>query len=610
MNFHTTLKKILLQHGYLLLLIVLVLGSFVLRIALHSQYLDDWDSIQFVLALKEYSIPAHQPHPPGYPIYVLLGKIANAVIRNGQHSFIVISATFGSLSLIPTYYLGKYLFNEKIGILAAFILSLTPAALLFSEVVMSDIVSMFFIVLTLCLLYVGIENDICLYIGSFILGITIGVRQTDFLLLPLFFYILYSKGNIKKSILSSFISIFAILIWLVPVLIITGPEAFLNAQRSQGNVVFGYGIWNTLSWPILLNFLHSILRLLILLIKGWSLSLFLFVAVTIIIVVYPYLKNYRFDLDKRKLFFVLWILPYLAYFILFGQLLLYIPRYLLPIFPAFALIFSYSLVKAINISNKKIMKTFLIVIFAISIGFMGYQAVSTVYRLHTTMPAPVQAANFIKEHYNPENTVIIGDYESFRHYYYYLSEYDVRYIGVMNTTEAYYLLLENKTVVSGIDLGPSPKEIHLFSRDPKIYPKHHDVRLFIFQLAENRENFYFGNGWYTREMRDAIPFNWIGTNASLYIYSEENREVDLNFQAISAIRPKVLDVYEGTHPIATFTISHEQLTDVRLPLTLSKGTTIVFFSLPEGCERPSDFQEVKNPDSRCLGIAIQNITFI
>lgn len=608
MNFYNTLKKKLLQHDYLLLLIILVLGSFVLRIALHSQYLDDWDSIQFVLALKEYSIPAHQPHPPGYPIYVLLGKIANTVIGSGQHSFIVISATFGSLSLIPTYYLGKYLFNEKVGILAAFILSLTPAALLFSEVVMSDIVSMFFIVLTLCLLYVGIENDICLYIGSFILGITIGVRQTDFLLLPVFFFILYYKRNIKKGILSSFIAIFAILIWLVPVLIITGPEAFLNAQRSQGNVVFGYGIWNTLSWPILLNSFQSILRLLILLVKGWSISLFLFLTVTIIVVVYPYLKSHRFDLDKRKLFFLLWTLPYLAYFILFGQLLLYIPRYLLPIFPAFALIFSYSLIKAINLVNKKSVKAVFVIIFAVSIGFMGYQAISTVYRLHNTIPAPVQAANFIKEQYNPENTLIIGDYESFRHYYYYLPEFDVRYIGVMNTTETYYLLLENKTVVSGIDLGPYPKEIHIFTRDQKIYPKHHDVRLFIFQLDENRKNFYFGHGWYTREVRDAIPFNWIGTNASLYIYSEENKEVDLNFQAISAIRPKVLDVYEGAQPIATFTISHEQLTDVRVPLTLSKGTTIVFFSLPDGCEKPSDFQGLKNPDSRCLGIAIQNIT--
>jgi hypothetical protein len=39
-------------------------------------FLDDIDPINFALGVRHYDIAHHQPHPPGYPIFVLLGKIA------------------------------------------------------------------------------------------------------------------------------------------------------------------------------------------------------------------------------------------------------------------------------------------------------------------------------------------------------------------------------------------------------------------------------------------------------------------------------------------------------------------------------------------------------
>jgi hypothetical protein len=36
----------------------------------------DWDEILFCLAVRDYNMQAHQPHPPGFPLYVGLAKIA------------------------------------------------------------------------------------------------------------------------------------------------------------------------------------------------------------------------------------------------------------------------------------------------------------------------------------------------------------------------------------------------------------------------------------------------------------------------------------------------------------------------------------------------------
>ena len=40
--------------------------------------LEDIDSVNFALGLHDYDPTRHQPHPPGYPVYIALGKVARA----------------------------------------------------------------------------------------------------------------------------------------------------------------------------------------------------------------------------------------------------------------------------------------------------------------------------------------------------------------------------------------------------------------------------------------------------------------------------------------------------------------------------------------------------
>src|SRR5688572_24432007 len=42
--------------------------------------LEDIDSINFALGLREFDVARHQPHPPGYPLYTALGRASLFVI--------------------------------------------------------------------------------------------------------------------------------------------------------------------------------------------------------------------------------------------------------------------------------------------------------------------------------------------------------------------------------------------------------------------------------------------------------------------------------------------------------------------------------------------------
>jgi hypothetical protein len=43
--------------------------------------LEDLDSINFALAVEQFDVARHRPHPPGYPVFVALAKASTAGIR-------------------------------------------------------------------------------------------------------------------------------------------------------------------------------------------------------------------------------------------------------------------------------------------------------------------------------------------------------------------------------------------------------------------------------------------------------------------------------------------------------------------------------------------------
>ena len=42
--------------------------------------LEDIDSVNFALGVRDFDVATHRPHPPGYPVYIFLGKVTKAVI--------------------------------------------------------------------------------------------------------------------------------------------------------------------------------------------------------------------------------------------------------------------------------------------------------------------------------------------------------------------------------------------------------------------------------------------------------------------------------------------------------------------------------------------------
>ena len=46
-----------------------------------ARSLEDIDSINFALGLRDFDVAQHQPHPPGYPVYIGLAHVALGLVR-------------------------------------------------------------------------------------------------------------------------------------------------------------------------------------------------------------------------------------------------------------------------------------------------------------------------------------------------------------------------------------------------------------------------------------------------------------------------------------------------------------------------------------------------
>jgi hypothetical protein len=95
------------------------------RIPAMASYLSI-DNVNLALALESFDPRAHQPQPPGYPFFVLVGRIVNIIFGDAERTFAAISIIVSGLCLPAAFLLGKRMFSQWAGGAAAFLLLVNP----------------------------------------------------------------------------------------------------------------------------------------------------------------------------------------------------------------------------------------------------------------------------------------------------------------------------------------------------------------------------------------------------------------------------------------------------------------------------------------------------
>ncbi|RJQ44472.1 MAG: DUF2723 domain-containing protein [Gaiellales bacterium] len=215
------------------------LAALGLRIPFVSRYLYSWDSVNFALALERYSLREHQPHPPGYPLYVGLGRLLNALLDDANLSMLVISIMAGAAAVVIVYLVGRSLFGNAAGVIAGLLALFSPLAWYYSEVALTYEIGFMFVVAITWLLHRLYFERRHAVAAAVAIGLAAGFRQDVLMfLMPVWFIGTLRTG--RREMLASWLALAAaVAAWLLPLLEISGG---FKAYRGISSMQFGAGV--------------------------------------------------------------------------------------------------------------------------------------------------------------------------------------------------------------------------------------------------------------------------------------------------------------------------------------------------------------------------------
>ena len=192
------------------------------------------DSVNFAMAMDHYDVVMHQPHPPGYFLYVMLGRFLNFFVHDANVALVSLSILFGALTVVVIYYLGKELYNPECALLAALLAITSPNLWFHGEVALTYVIEAFFSTWIAFLCWKVLKGEERLiWIAAIVLAIAGGIRQnTPVFLFPLYLFSI-RQVSFRKIIASLGLFVIVSLCWFIPMIRMTGGlEAYVAAFRE------------------------------------------------------------------------------------------------------------------------------------------------------------------------------------------------------------------------------------------------------------------------------------------------------------------------------------------------------------------------------------------
>lgn len=471
------------SHAYWLGVVLLVVA--ITRYVGHSQYLYSTDSALYALAFEKYDISLHQPQPPGYPLYILLGKLFNWIVGDANLALVLVSILFSILATWAIWRLAKKIYGSKVAWIATLLFISSPLVWFHGQVALTYIVDAFFaawfgyyiydVMYSKKLVSSGILSSIILALGA-------GFRPTlAIFLLPLWLLAILRQRNLKLLITNGLVFLGVVVLWLIPEIILSGGiKSFLHALSTllftQSGVysfsIFVKGIGELKShWQMIFNNLQIGLGLAGLLTIFWLLS---------------WLVPEKVKVGKinflNLLFWSVWIIPSLLFYLV---VIFNLPGYLLIIFPAVAILVAKALLEFLEFlasilpklwqADKKLLTKLIIVTVMVCSAWNVFIYLQPQNRHNLNKPVhhSIHQSNLlwdslistINREFNPQSTIIGIDqpfvHWGFAQFQYYFPKFDVYakiYWGFYNPdnkqwfrSTSHRLVLQNDIVVSPLD---------------------------------------------------------------------------------------------------------------------------------------------------------------
>jgi hypothetical protein len=244
-------------------------------------HLEDIDSINFALGLRDYDVAAHQPHPPGYPVFTLIARgtaslvaplagvpseptaamagsvsaatLSEALAARDALAMGLLSGVAGACALLALYLVLRLIERRRepgdaspLPLLATTLTASAPLFWVTSSRPLSDMPGLAGALACQYLLLDAARPDARLrraVIAAAACGVATGLRsQVTWLVVPLLIWLLvrvWRRDDVRAAAGVAAAALSGVLVWAVPMVVMTGGiAAYRTALTSQAGEDF------------------------------------------------------------------------------------------------------------------------------------------------------------------------------------------------------------------------------------------------------------------------------------------------------------------------------------------------------------------------------------
>ncbi len=456
----------------------------------------EWDEALFCLGMRNYDVASHHPHPPGFPVYIAVAKIARVFTGSDFRALQSVNLIGGVLLFPAMFMLARELrLRFTTSIIAGVLLAFFPNVWFFGGTGFSDVVTITMVIYAVAFLFRGCRDANAYFIGTFLLAVSVGIRPQNLLvgIFPAAIATWYrARESVRDVVFAALIGTAVIGVSYLSAIHATGSAgAYVNAIRVHGEYISRVDSYRSPDRPPLWRLIDRFF------IKqyespGLSIATSVFVLLSIVGAIR--------DRDRSMLFNAATFAPFaIAAWLMLDRYS--VSRFSIGYAPMFAIFAADGIAR---ISRRNDVQALLGA--ALIVGFIIYTwPALTIAR--TTIAPPVLGVDAVRQHLDPNRTELYVafpmtpfiDYFLPNHPYHLV--FDERALPLTVPTRPPYLLTE---IDHTQPLG------YVFSRDRG--PLWNIARRHYFEVALEPlpQLPQFVSGWYPPEEKGAEELRWMG----------------------------------------------------------------------------------------------------
>jgi hypothetical protein len=201
----------------------------------------DWDEALFCLGMRSYDVTRHHPHPPGFPVYIALGRIVRTVVHSDFRSLQAVNLGAGMLVFPAIFFLARELrFRFVTAAIAGALCAFFPNVWFFGGGAFSDVPSLVLVVLAVAFLFRGCRDANAYLIGTALLALAAGIRPQNLVigLAPGLLATWYrARSSWRDVVFAALVGSITIAVAFGGAIAATGWQRYFDAVREHGHYI-------------------------------------------------------------------------------------------------------------------------------------------------------------------------------------------------------------------------------------------------------------------------------------------------------------------------------------------------------------------------------------